>query len=189
MKRTDEAEAGWKFWKKKKDDTTTTTEAPGGVSGTGAVAPVNPENVGSASTGSGKAGIPLNSPSVPNTSNPPAGPKTGNASPPGSPSIGTRGAIAGAANPGLAVGVANSGSNIRNNARPQRPNPGTEVGLDGPGPRPAKPGTGGTSGQDYRDFAVDLTGAGDGTKPAPKIPAAGPVLTRNGGQQPAAGKK
>jgi len=48
----------------------------------------------------------------------------------------------------------------RNNARPNRPNPGTEVGLDIPVSRPNRPGIGG-NGQNYRDWAVGLTGAGE----------------------------
>ncbi|XP_043274433.1 poly(U)-specific endoribonuclease homolog [Venturia canescens] len=198
----DDAEAGWKFWKKKDS---TTTETPGAAGS----AAVNPEAV-DPNTGNGKAGAAANpEPARPNTgngkpgasgnaasaaNNPAPGPRTGNAnppgSPPGSPSIGTRGAIAGAANPGLAIGVANSGANIRNNAQPQRPNPGTEVGRDIPGSRPANPATGGaTSGQGYRDFAIDLTGAGDGTRQGPKVPSQGPALAGNGGQQPAPGSR
>lgn len=183
------AEAGWKFWKKKKDDTTSTTIAPG-VSGDPLAAASDPQNAGK-NSGDVKPSVAGNSPAIGNNKTPSPS-STGDANSRGStsglPSTGTRGAIAGAANPGLAIGVANSGPNIRNNAQPQRPNPGTEVGLDISPSRPsAKPGTGGTSGQGYRDWAVDLTGAGDDTRQGPKVPSRGPALTGSGGQQPAGG--
>lgn len=85
-------------------------------------------------------------------------------------------ALAGAADPGLAIGSGTSGQNIRN-TRPQRPNPGTEVGQDFPGSRPSNPGIGGGSGQGYRDWAADLTGAGDPSRPAPKLPGNGPAVS------------
>ncbi|XP_011306209.1 poly(U)-specific endoribonuclease homolog [Fopius arisanus] len=85
--------------------------------------------------------------------------------------------VAGAADPSLGVGVGNSGQNLRNNAHPQRPNPGTEVGQDFPGSRPPNPAIGGGSGQGYRDWAVDLTGAGDPSRQPPRLPSSGPALS------------
>ncbi|XP_015114087.1 poly(U)-specific endoribonuclease homolog [Diachasma alloeum] len=89
-------------------------------------------------------------------------------------------ALIGATNPGLAIGVGNSGQNVRDNARPQRLNPGTEVGQDFPGSRPANPVIGGGTGQGYRDWAVDLTGAGDPSRQAPRLPSTGPALSPGG---------
>lgn len=54
-------------------------------------------------------------------------------------------------------------------------------------PKPNRPGVGGNNGQGYRDWAADLTGAGEGRQPAPRLPTQGPALT-GGGQQPAPGK-
>ncbi|KAG7199329.1 hypothetical protein KM043_018177 [Ampulex compressa] len=92
--------------------------------------------------------------------------------------------IIGAANPGLAIGVGSTGQNIRNNAQPHKPNPGTEVGLDISQPRPGRPGTGGQSGQGYRDWAADLTGAGESGRQSPKLPAENPALSAGGQQGP-----
>lgn len=91
--------------------------------------------------------------------------------------VNTNKALAGAADPGLAIGVGTSGGNIRDNARPQRPNPGTEVGLDLPKPKPSN---------GYRDWAIDLTGASEGRQP-PKVPSQGPAVSP--GQQPRPGKQ
>ncbi|XP_054014446.1 endoribonuclease CG2145-like isoform X2 [Hylaeus anthracinus] len=88
--------------------------------------------------------------------------------------------VLGAGDPALAVGVSSTGQNIRNNARPNKPNPGTEVGLDLPLPKPGSPGLGGKSGQGYRDWAVDLTGAGESGRQSPKLPAQGPALSGAG---------
>ncbi|XP_046737018.1 endoribonuclease CG2145-like [Diprion similis] len=88
-------------------------------------------------------------------------------------------AVLGAADPGLAIGVGSTGTNIRNNARPSKPNPGTEVGLDIPVSKPNKPGIGGQGGQGYRDWAVGLTGAGEPGKPGSQLPNQGSA------QQPA----
>ncbi|XP_015517306.2 endoribonuclease CG2145 [Neodiprion lecontei] len=95
-------------------------------------------------------------------------------------------AVLGAADPGLAIGVGSTGTNIRNNARPNRPNPGTEVGLDIPAPKPNKPGIGGQGGQGYRDWAVGLTGAGEPGQPGSKLPNQGPAQqpTPNSGSRP-----
>ncbi|XP_015428900.1 PREDICTED: poly(U)-specific endoribonuclease homolog [Dufourea novaeangliae] len=96
--------------------------------------------------------------------------------PPNSPTnLGS--AVIGAGDPGLAIGVNSNGQNIRNNAKPNKPNPGTEVGLDIAVPKPGKPGTGGTGGQGYRDWAADLTGAGEPGRPQPKLPNQGPALS------------
>ncbi|RLU15786.1 hypothetical protein DMN91_011542 [Ooceraea biroi] len=86
---------------------------------------------------------------------------------PTSSTVNTRAAVAGAANPGLAIGASTTGENVRNSARPSRPNPGTEVGQDISLPRPSRPGVGGGSGQGYRDWAAGLTGAGEPSRNQP----------------------
>ncbi|XP_031847829.2 uncharacterized protein LOC116433652 [Nomia melanderi] len=86
-------------------------------------------------------------------------------------------AVIGAGDPGLAIGVSSTGQNIRNNARSSKPNPGTEVGLDIGGAKPPKPGTGGNTGQGYREWAADLTGAGEPGRQPPKLPGQGPALS------------
>lgn len=93
-------------------------------------------------------------------------------------------AVIGAGDPGLAIGVNSNGQNIRTNARPGKPNPGTEVGQDIGGARPARPGTGGNSGQGYREWAADLAGVGEPGKQPPKTPNQGPALA-SGGSGPA----
>ncbi|CAK9802748.1 Endoribonuclease CG2145 [Anthophora quadrimaculata] len=149
-----DVQAGWKFWKKKDKDTTTTTT-------TVAPATVNLE---------------------PTKENAPAPGATTVNKPPGSQTnVGS--AILGAGDPGLAVGVTSTGGKIKENARPSKPNPGTEVGLDFPVGKPAKPGIGGNTGQGYRDWAVDLTGAGEPGRQPPKLPSQGPVLN-NGDTKP-----
>ncbi|XP_024882927.1 poly(U)-specific endoribonuclease homolog [Temnothorax curvispinosus] len=85
--------------------------------------------------------------------------------------------VTGTANSGPAIGVDSTRPNVRNNARPNRPNPGTEVGLDIAVPRPNKPGVGGGNGQSYRDWAVDFTGAGE---PGQNQPSRTPGLATNG---------
>lgn len=91
-------------------------------------------------------------------------------------------AVIGAGNPGLAVGTGTTGQNVRSNV-PSRPNPGTEVGLDIAVPKPNRPGTGGGSGQNYRDWAADLTGAGEPFQNQPsRTPAHRPA--DNGGKMP-----
>ncbi|XP_048510487.1 endoribonuclease CG2145-like isoform X1 [Athalia rosae] len=152
-----DVEAGWKFWKSsKKDEATTTTTVAPAV-----IVNPNPPKVTPTGVQQPSGGI------QPANSN-------------------TNKAIAGAGDPGLVVGVGNTGTNIRNNARPTGPNPGTEVGRDVTVPRPGRPGTGGTnSGQGYRDWAVGLTGAAEGMQPAPKSPSQGPAITGAAGQQPA----
>ncbi|XP_076752183.1 uncharacterized protein LOC143424169 [Xylocopa sonorina] len=148
-----DVEAGWKFWKKKdKDATTTTTIAP---------EITNPEPT--------KANSPPGG--TPTTKKPPKG-SMNNVGP----------AVIGLSDPGLAIGVGSTGEKVKQNARPNRPNPGTEVGLDIPVPKPGKPGVGGTTGQGYRDWAVDLTGAGEPGRQSPKLPAEGPAL--GGGSRP-----
>ncbi|XP_078039370.1 uncharacterized protein LOC144471323 [Augochlora pura] len=150
-----DVEAGWKFWKKKdKDATTTTTEIPSSTTAT------------------------------PSTAKPAVKP---DGSPAGKPSTGPNNvgsAVIGAGDPGLAIGVNSNGQNIRNNARPSRPNPGTEVGLDITGTKPARPGTGGNTGQGYRDWAADLTGAGEPGRQPPKTPNQGPALSPGGAASP-----
>ncbi|KAJ8674398.1 hypothetical protein QAD02_005660 [Eretmocerus hayati] len=86
--------------------------------------------------------------------------------------------IAAAADPALAIGVGSNGQNIRD--LPRKPNPGTEVGLDISQPKPVKPGVGPGNGQGYRDWAADLTGAGEGTRPRPKLPDQAPALAPQG---------
>lgn len=106
----------------------------------------------------------------------PTGVTTATNKPTGSPkNVGP--AVIGAGDPGLAIGVTSTGGKIKENARPSRPNPGTEVGLDFPASKPAKPGIGGTNGQGYREWAVDLTGAGEPGRQPPKLPSQGPVIT------------
>lgn len=63
------------------------------------------------------------------------------------------------------MGVGTTGTDVKNNARPQRPNPGTEVGQDRPNTRPSQPAS---DGKGYRDWALDLTGAGDPARPGSK---------------------
>ncbi|XP_050477099.1 endoribonuclease CG2145-like isoform X2 [Bombus huntii] len=92
-------------------------------------------------------------------------------------------AVLGAGDPGLAIGVTSTGGKIKENARPSRPNPGTEVGLDFPAPKPGNPGVGGNTGKGYRDWAVDLTGAGEPGRQSPKLPSEGPALS-SGGSKP-----
>ncbi|XP_011871952.1 PREDICTED: poly(U)-specific endoribonuclease homolog [Vollenhovia emeryi] len=75
----------------------------------------------------------------------------------------------------------NVGNNARPSARPNRPNPGTEVGLDIVAPKPNRPGIGGGNGQTYRDWAVDFAGAGEPARNQPsRTPGQG--LATNGGQ-------
>ncbi|XP_015608347.1 poly(U)-specific endoribonuclease homolog [Cephus cinctus] len=152
--------AGWKFWKKKKDKDET-TEAPTGISTSA------PGKTTTAAAGGTTSTTPKSTAATTAKS--------------------TNKAVAGAADPGLAIGVGSTGSNIRNNAQPQRPNPGTDVGLDIPGPRPNRPGLGNDNGQGYRNWAADLTGAGE-RNPPPKLPSQGPALTP-GGQHPAQGSR
>jgi len=57
--------------------------------------------------------------------------------------------------------------NIQNNARFSRPNPGTEVGLDINIPKSNRPRFNGGSSQNYRNWAVDLTGAGEPSRNQP----------------------
>ncbi|XP_057318665.1 endoribonuclease CG2145 [Microplitis mediator] len=97
------------------------------------------------------------------------------------PNSGVGQAIANAGNPSLAVGANNAGTiRVSTTARPRHPNPGTEVGLDVPNSRPK------LNNQDYRNLAIDLTGAGEPARqppksgsaanpasPLPSIPAAG----------------
>lgn len=87
--------------------------------------------------------------------------------------------VTGTANSRPAIGVDGARQNARNNARP---NPGTEVGLDIPVSKPNRPGIGG-NGQNYRDWAVDFTGAGEpGNRNQPSRTPQG--LVTNGGSQP-----
>ena len=140
-------DAGWKFWKKKKDDNST-TETPLISTSEPVVTPATTK--------------------APTTKAPTTKAPTTKAPTPAN----TNKALAGVADPGLAIGVGNSGGNIRDNAKPRRPNPGTEVGLDLPKPKPSN---------GYRDWAIDLTGAGEGRTP-PKVPSQGPAVSP--GQQP-----
>lgn len=87
----------------------------------------------------------------------------------------------GIANPGSTIGVDGARQNVRNNARPSRPNPGTEVGLDIAIPKSNKPEIGGNS-QNYRDWAVDLTGAGELVRNQPSRTTAQGLAT-NGDSQ------
>lgn len=48
-----------------------------------------------------------------------------------------------------------------NRGKQQRPNPGTDVGQDFPQTKPARPGAVGSNGQPYRNWAIDITGAGE----------------------------
>lgn len=149
-------DAGWKFWKKDKETTTTTTT------------PVS---------------IDVQSIATP-TSDPAGSKVTTVRGSTARSTINTGAAVIGAANPGLAVGASTTRENIRNNARPNRPNPGTEVGLDIIVPRPNRPGIGG-NGQNYRDWAVDLTGAGEPSRnQSPRLPAQGPSINSDGQVQP-----
>ena len=144
-----DVDAGWKFWKKKKDDNSTSTETP---------VISNPEPSVTASTTAKSPTIKGSTTKAP---------------------LNTNKALAGAADPGLVIGVGNTGGNIKDNARLNKPSPGTEVALD----LPSKPKAGNTG---YRDWAIDLTGAGEGKQP-PKVPSQGPAASL-GGQQPRPGK-
>ncbi|XP_014469480.1 PREDICTED: poly(U)-specific endoribonuclease homolog isoform X2 [Dinoponera quadriceps] len=89
------------------------------------------------------------------------------------PAVNTGGAIIGAANPGLAIGAGTTGQNVPNNVRPGRPNPGTEVGQHVALPKLNRPAADG--GQNYRNWAADLTGAGEPPRNQPsRIPIQGP---------------
>ena len=155
-----DVDAGWKFWKKKKDDNST-TEDP----------------LISSTTASSKATATTASPIANNKAT------TAKPTPTQKPTLpsANRG-IAAAADPALAIGVGNVGGNIKENARtqPRKPAPGTEVGLDIGLPKPKNPGLGGGSGQGYRDWAADLTGAGDSGRLSPKLPDKGPALSAGG---------
>ncbi|XP_043480501.1 poly(U)-specific endoribonuclease homolog isoform X2 [Leptopilina heterotoma] len=144
-----DVDAGWKFWKKDKDkDGTTETPLI-----TSSASPVTqrPTSRGAAT---------------------PVAAQVTTAKTP----VNVNAALAGVANPGLSIGAGNTAENIRDNARPQRPNPGTEVGLDIPRQKPGNSG--------YRDWAIDLTGAGEGRTP-PRVPGQGPATL--GGQLPPPG--
>jgi len=71
------------------------------------------------------------------------------------------------ANPGLAIGMSAIGENTQNNVHPNRPNPGTEVGQDISIPKANRPGFNGGNSQNYRNWAVDLTGAGKPSRNQP----------------------
>ncbi|XP_032684675.1 poly(U)-specific endoribonuclease homolog isoform X2 [Odontomachus brunneus] len=88
------------------------------------------------------------------------------------PAANTGAAVIGATNPGLAIGAGTTGL-VRNNARPSRPNPGTEVGQDMAVSKPNRPGVGGND-QNYRDWVVDLTGAGELSRNQPSRIPQGP---------------
>lgn len=79
------------------------------------------------------------------------------------PNSGVGQAIANAGNPSLAVGANNAGT-IRTSTtpRPRLPNPGTEVGWEGANSRPK------LNNQDYRNLAIDLTGAAEPARQPPK---------------------
>jgi len=77
--------------------------------------------------------------------------------------VNTGAAIVDVANSGLAIGMSATGENVRNNARPNRFNPGTEVGQDINIPKPNKSGFNSGYGQNYRNWAVGLIGAGEPT--------------------------
>lgn len=145
-----DVDAGWKFWKKDKDkDKDATTETPLITSS------ASPVTQGPTSRGAAT----------------PAAAQVTTAKTP----VNVNAALAGVANPGLSIGAGNTAGNIRDNARPQRPNPGTEVGQDIPRQKPGNSG--------YRDWAIDLTGAGEGRPPPPRVPGPGPGNL--GGQLPA----
>lgn len=85
------------------------------------------------------------------------------------------------ANP--AIDMDGARQNVRNNnARRNRPNPGTEVGLDIPVPKSNKPGISG--GQNYRDWAVDFTGAGESVRTQPSRTPAQGLATSDGQTRP-----
>lgn len=133
----DDANAGWKFWKKDKNpDSSSTTSSTSTTTVTNAPSTVKSSTRGSVNTG-----------------------------------------IANAADAGLAIGVGAMENNIRNNARPQQPNPGTEVGQDFLNSQPNRPGIGGIDSKNYQNWAVDFTGAGELPKNNPKsseIPVTSP---------------
>ncbi|XP_034952354.1 poly(U)-specific endoribonuclease homolog [Chelonus insularis] len=69
--------------------------------------------------------------------------------------------------------------------RPRQPNPGTEVGLDISGPKPNPAGINTHPGQGYREWAVDLTGAGEqNSNQLPKLTTTGPTLSSGHSSQP-----
>ncbi|KAL0103442.1 hypothetical protein PUN28_017600 [Cardiocondyla obscurior] len=96
------------------------------------------------------------------------------------PTTNTGTVVTGTANSG-SIGVDGARQNVRNSARPGRPNPGTEVGLDIAVPKPNRPGVGGGNGQNYRDWAAELAGVGEPTRNQPSRPPAQGLPT-NGGQ-------
>ncbi|KAK0098906.1 hypothetical protein PV326_000067 [Microctonus aethiopoides] len=118
----DDADAGWKFWKKDKNpDSSSTTSSTSTITTiTNAPSTVKSSTSASVSTG-----------------------------------------IANAADAGLPIGVGAIENSIRNNARPQQPNPGTEVGQDFLNSQPNRPGIGGIDRKNYQNWAVDFTGAGE----------------------------
>lgn len=90
----------------------------------------------------------------------------------------------GTGNPRPAIDVNGARQNAQNNVRLNRPNPGTEVGLDIAVPKPNKPGIGG-NGQNYRDWALDFTGARESVRNQPsRTPAQGLTTTNDGQTRP-----
>ncbi|XP_012220789.1 endoribonuclease CG2145 [Linepithema humile] len=91
------------------------------------------------------------------------------------PAVDTGTAVIGAANPG----------NGQNNVRLNRPNPGTEVGLDIAVPRPNTPRIGDRNDQSYRNWAIEFSGAGEPSKnQSPKLPAQGQAINNGDRAQP-----
>lgn len=100
------------------------------------------------------------------------------------PTVNTR-TTSGATNSELAIDMDSTRQNVRNDARPNRLNLGTEVGLDIASSRLHRPGISGGNNQSYRDWAMELTGAGESVRNQPsRIPVQGLATNGDGQTQP-----
>lgn len=91
--------------------------------------------------------------------------------------------IRGSTMPAVNTGTANLGKE-QNNARLNRPNPGTEVGLDIAVPRP-NTRIDNRNDQSYRNWAIEFSGAGELSKnQSPRPPAQGQAINNSGPTQP-----
>lgn len=91
--------------------------------------------------------------------------------------------VRGSTMPAVNTGAVDSG-NAQSNVRSNRPNPGTEVGLDIAVPRPQTPRIGNRNDQNYRNWAIEFAGAEDPSRnPSQRLPAQGPGQAINSGDQ------